>query len=51
VPAEIKRPVYVSHPKGVDPRETDAKREKLIACNTAKVEAMRALVCSCLTRK
>jgi hypothetical protein len=50
VPAEIKRPVYVSHPKGVDPRETDAKREKLIACSTAKVGAMRAMLCCRLTR-
>ncbi len=46
VPPEIKRPVYVAHPKGVDPRETDAKREKLIASNTAKVRRG----CSCAER-
>jgi hypothetical protein len=29
VPAEIKRPVYVNTLRGTDPRETDAKREKV----------------------
>ena len=42
VPPEIRRPVYVTNPRGVDPRETDAKREKMIACNTGKeIEIMR----------
>ncbi len=45
VPPEIKRPVYVTHPRGVDPRETDAKREKLIACNTAKEIALMREAC------
>jgi methionyl aminopeptidase len=42
VPEDIPRPCYVSHPRGIDPRETDRKREKQIASNTAKeIEIMR----------
>ena len=43
VPASIPRPVYVNSLGGLDPRETDAKREKVIACNTAKEVAVPAV--------
>merc|ERR1711991_95804 len=42
VPKAIKRPVYVNHIRGIDPRETDAKRERQIRVYTAaEIEVMR----------
>lgn len=42
VPENIPRPCYVNNPRGDDPRETDAKRERVIVQHTKKeIETMR----------